>query len=54
MSARDRLLGILLFLVTITTVVFWQVRNHDFVSLDDKILVYENKYYLPGNNTGLK
>lgn len=53
MSSRDRLLGILLLLVVFTAAVFWQVRNHDFVTLDDKILVYGNKYYQPGTESRL-
>ncbi len=35
-------------LIVITLLVFWQVRNFDFVSYDDGNYVYENDYVLTG------
>ena len=33
---------ICLFLIVITLAVYWQVRNHEFVSYDDDVYVIEN------------
>ena len=46
-SGRDRLLACLLVLLVVTTAVFWRVRTHDFINLDDNILVYKNKHFAP-------
>ena len=37
-----------LFLIVITLAVFWQVRNHEFVSYDDDVYVIENPHVQAG------
>jgi tetratricopeptide (TPR) repeat protein len=47
MATRDRLLLILLVLVAVTSSVFWEVRQHDFIDYDDDYLIYQNTAYSP-------
>jgi len=35
-----------------TLLVFWQVRNFDFVNYDDNLYVYQNPHVLNGLTTG--
>jgi len=42
------ILSIYFALVLSTMLVFWQVRNFDFVNYDDDLYVYENQHILNG------
>ena len=47
-QTRFLVLSIYLALVLSTVLVFWQVRNFDFVNYDDNEYVYENQHVLNG------
>jgi tetratricopeptide (TPR) repeat protein len=47
-AKKSLVLSIYFTLVVSTLLVFWQVRNFDFVNYDDDVYVYENPYVLNG------
>ncbi len=48
MSSRRLKLIVSLFLIMATLLVYWQVRNHDFVNLDDNLYVTKNRHVQAG------
>jgi tetratricopeptide (TPR) repeat protein len=45
---QHRTVLVCLLLVVVTLAVYWQVRNHDFVNLDDSMYVFENRHVQEG------
>lgn len=39
---------ICIFLLSVTLVAFWQVRNHDFINLDDNLYIIDNPFIQQG------
>ena len=50
LTSSERSLIIAALLALSVMAVYWQVRNHEFVTFDDNIYVYENKMVLSGLN----
>jgi tetratricopeptide (TPR) repeat protein len=48
LSESSRKILICLVLAIVTLAVFWQVKHHDFVNLDDKMYILENRHVLSG------
>jgi hypothetical protein len=49
---KSLVLSIYFILTVSTLLVFWQVRNFDFVIYDDYVYVYENPHVLSGLRRG--
>jgi Flp pilus assembly protein TadD len=47
-SQKKQILTVCLLLAAATFAVFWQVRLYDFVNLDDKMYIVENRHVLSG------
>ena len=47
-ASPKHILSVYLFLAVLTLVVFWQLKNHDFVNLDDPVYVTENAHIQSG------
>ncbi len=47
-SQKKQILMVCLFLAAATFAVFWQVAHFDFVNLDDKMYILENRHVLSG------
>jgi protein O-mannosyl-transferase len=48
LSESSRKILVCLVLSIVILAIFWQVRNHDFVNLDDKMYILENRHVLSG------
>ena len=47
-SNKYRIFGICIVLTLATLAVYWQVRNHEFISLDDDLYILDNSHVKAG------